>query len=278
MITAGNPVFEFLLAYLIALCAGMLAAVLGMGGGFLYVPTLTLVFGFDPTMAIGTSLAVMIFSSISASIWYGKQKIILYKVALLLIVPSIIFSVIGSFLTTVIDTRILVLVFCIMLLLISLEMLVPSIRFLHEIHFGPSFVLHASVPEQGTQPVARLWYSHLLFWGAVGGLLSGITGTSGGAVFVPALVTAGIPVHYAAATSLLTIIAVSITGAATHATLGHISLPFVAVYGAGAALGAFIGANIAPEIDERQITRLFGSVLIIIAGIMFYQKIVITLL
>lgn len=269
--------FEFLLAYLIALCIGMLASVLGMGGGFLYVPTLTLVFGFDPRVAIGTSLAVMIFSSISASIWYGKQHIILYKVALLLTLPSIVFSLIGSFLTTIINTRVLVLIFCIMLLLISIEMLVPSIRFLQEIRIGPSFVLHAPVPKQGSQPVARIWYSHLLAWGAVGGLLSGITGTSGGAVFVPALVTAGIPMHYAVATSLLTIIAVSVTGASAHAALGHLSPPFVAVYGAGAALGAFIGANLAHELNDDQITRLFGMVLLIIASIMFYQKILLPL-
>jgi hypothetical protein len=164
-----------------------------------------------------------------------------------------------------------------MLLLISIEMLVPSIKFLHEIRAGPSFVLSARVPKQGTQPVARIWYSHLLVWGAVGGLLSGITGTSGGAVFVPALVTAGIPMHYAVATSLLTIIAVSVTGASAHAALGHLSLPFVAVYGAGAALGAFIGANLAPQLNDDQITRLFGTVLLIIAAIMFYQKLLLTM-
>jgi uncharacterized protein len=277
IIALGEIVFEFLLAYVISLCIGILAAVLGMGGGFLYFPTLSLVFGFDTRTAIGTSLAVMIFSSISASIWYRKQQIILYKVALVLILPSIIFSVVGSFLTTMIDSRILILIFCIMLVLISLEMLLPHVKFLHEIRYGPSFVLFTQVPTRETQPIARIWYSHLILWGAVGGLLSGITGTSGGAVFVPALMTAGIPMHYAVATSLLTIIAVSITGAATHATLGQISLPFVAVYGAGAALGAFIGANLAPEIDESQIKILFGTMLLIIAAIMFYQKILMTL-
>jgi uncharacterized protein len=268
-------VFEFLLAYVISLCIGILAAVLGMGGGFLYVPTLSLIFGFDARTAIGTSLAVMIFSSISASIWYRRQQVILYKVALVLILPSIVFSVIGSFLTTIIDSRILILIFCIMLVLISLEMLLPSARFLHEIRYGPSFVLGSPAPEQKKQPVIRIWYSHLLLWGAIGGLMSGITGTSGGAVFVPALMTAGIPMHYAVATSLLTIIAVSITGAVTHATLGQVSLPFVAVYGAGAALGAFIGANLAPEIDESKIKVLFGTMLLIIAAIMFCEKILI---
>jgi hypothetical protein len=100
-----------------------------------------------------------------------------------------------------------------------------------------------------------------------------VTGTSGGAIFVPALATAGIPVHYAIATSMFTIIVVSITGATAHATIGQISWPYVIVYGAGAAFGAFIGANIAPKIKEKQIKKIFGVLLLFIAILMFQQKV-----
>ena len=264
---------EYYAAYLISLGIGVIAAVIGLGGGFLYVPTLTLIFGIDPKTAIGTSLAIMVFSSISASFWYQKQGVIVFKLALILLLPSMLGSVAGSYLTTLVDARILVAIFCIMLTMIALEMLLPWFRFLREIQAGPSFVLTASVPHQGTQPVARIWYSHLIFWGAAGGLLSGVTGTSGGAIFVPALATAGIPVHYAVATSMFTIILVSITGATTHAALGQIAWPFVAVYGAGAAFGAFIGANIAPYIREEQIRKIFSVLLLFIAVVMFQQKV-----
>ena len=252
---------------------GVIAAVIGLGGGFLYVPTLSLIFGLDTRTAIGTSLSIMVFSSLSASFWYRKQGVILYRVAAVLIIPSVIGSVCGSFLTTFVDPRILVAVFCVMLVLISLEMLIPSFKFLKEFRLGPSFVLETQVPHQGVQPVARIFYSHLLFWGFFGGLLSGVTGTSGGAVFVPALATAGIPLHYAVATSMLTIILVSITGATSHAIIGQISWPFVAVYGAGAAFGAFLGTHIAPEIREHQIRTFFGILLLLIALIMFQQKV-----
>lgn len=264
---------EYFAAYLISIGIGIIAAIIGLGGGFLYVPTLSLIFGVDTKTAIGTSLAIMIFSALSASFWYRKQGVILYRVAIILIIPSMIASVCGSFLTTIVDARILVAVFCIMLSMISVEMLIPSFKFLSEIQLGPSFVLSADVDHQGTQPVARIWYSHLVFWGFVGGLLSGITGTSGGAIFVPALATAGIPVHYAVATSMLTIIVVSITGATAHAAMGQIAWPFVAVYGAGAAFGAFVGAHIAPQIREAQIKKIFGVLLLFIAILMFQQKV-----
>jgi hypothetical protein len=264
---------EYFAAYLISMGIGIIAAIVGLGGGFLYVPTLTLIFGLDAKTVIGTSLAIIIFSSLSASIWYRRQGVILYKVALVLIIPSMIASMIGSFLTMFVDARILVAIFCIMLLLISLEMLIPSFRFLKEIQIGPSFILATSVKGQGTQPVNRIWYSHLIFWGFIGGLLSGVTGTSGGVVFVPALATAGIPMHYAVATSMFSIILVSITGATTHAMIGQIAWPYVVVYGAGAAFGAFIGANVAPQIKDPQIKKILGVLLLFIAVLMFQQKV-----
>ena len=61
--------------------------------------------------------------------------------ALILIIPSMIASVIGTYLTTLVDARILVTIFCVMLTLISFEMLIPAFRFLWEIRWGPSFAL-----------------------------------------------------------------------------------------------------------------------------------------
>jgi uncharacterized protein len=270
-------VIEYFIAFPLSIGIGIIAAIVGLGGGFLYVPTLSLIFGLDPKTAIGTSLAIMIFSSLSASFWYRKQGVILYKVAFILIIPSMIASVLGSFITTFVDARILVAFFCIMLGMISTEMLIPSFRFLSEIQIGPSFVLETRVGLQGANLVGRIWYSHLIFWGFIGGLLSGVTGTSGGVIFVPALVTACIPVHYAVATSMFTIIVVSITGATTHATLGQIAWPYVAVYGAGAAFGAFIGAHIAPQIKETQIKKILGVLLLFIAVLMFQQKVLVGL-
>jgi len=266
-------VIEYFAACLISIGIGIIAAIIGLGGGFLYVPTLSLIFGLDAKTAIGTSLAIMVFSSISASFWYRKQKLILYKVALVLIIPSMPASLAGSYLTTLVDARVLVAIFCLMLTLISLEMFFPWFRFLREIRLGPSFVLATNVPNQGNQPVSRIWYSHLVFWGVAGGLLSGVTGTSGGAIFVPALATAGIPVYYAIATSMFTIIIVSITGAAANVSIGQIAWPFVAVYGAGAAFGAFIGTQIAPRIREPQIKKIFSILLLCVAALMFQQKV-----
>jgi hypothetical protein len=269
----GFPVFEYVVAGIIALGIGIVAAVIGLGGGFFYVPTLTLLFHLDVRTAMGTSLAVMIFSSFSASFWYRRQGKILYKIALILIPPAVLFSILGTALTHYIDARILVAIFSCILILMSLEMLVPAFRFLVEIRWGPSFILSTEVSPQGTQPIARIPYSHLLIWGAVGGLVSGITGTSGGAIFVPALATIGVPVHYAVATSMFTVIATALAGTVSHAALGQISLAFAIVYGLGAALGASLGTVVAARINEAQIRRIFGVLLIIMALLMIFGEV-----
>lgn len=260
---------DTIFAFFIAAGIGLIASVIGMGGGFLYVPTLTLIFGFDQKMAVGTSLAVMIFSSGTATFVYWRQKKLLITLAALLVLPAMIFSALGSLVTLYFDARILVILFALVLILMSLQMLVPSLRVVPAIRWGPSIEV---TPSGSGEPV-RVPYLHLVVWGAMGGLVSGITGTSGGAFFVPALVVIGVPVHFAVATSLLTIIPTSITGAATHAVLGHISLPFLIMYGAGAAIGAYAGASIAPRIHADHIQKGFGILLIFIALLMIQQKV-----
>ncbi|MCK9632776.1 MAG: sulfite exporter TauE/SafE family protein [Methanoregula sp.] len=263
--------FETIFAFFIAAGIGLIASIIGMGGGFLYVPTLTLIFNFDPKMAVGTSLAVMVFSSCAATIVYRQQKKVLVTLAAFLVLPAMIFSALGSLITMYFDARILVVLFALVLILMSLQMLVPRLCIVPAITWGPSFSVNPS--GTGQREPLRISCLHLVVWGAMGGLVSGITGTSGGAFFVPALVAIGIPVHFAVATSLLAIIPTSITGASTHAVLGHISLPFLIVYGAGAAIGAYVGASIAPRIHADHIKKGFGILLIVIALIMIQQKV-----
>ncbi len=58
--------FEYLVAFIIALGCGIVSAVIGLGGGFLFVPTLNFLFNLDVKTAMGTSLAVIVFTSFTA--------------------------------------------------------------------------------------------------------------------------------------------------------------------------------------------------------------------
>lgn len=264
---------EFFIATLIAAGIGVIAAVIGLGGGFLYVPTLALIFDVEPRTAIGTSLAVMIFATVSATLCYQRQGVIIHVAALILLIPSFIGSILGSFSTTLIPIPILVSLFSFALIILALEMLVPSLNIIRPLKLGPvlSFRVHTA---RNPNHEVRVAYLHLICWGFLGGFVSGVTGTSGGAYFVPALIAVGVPVHSAVATSLLTIIGTSIAGASTHLALGQISWTFVWPYGIGAAIGAAIGATIAEKIEPDHIKKSFGIILMGIALFMIKEKVI----
>ncbi|MFA6362974.1 sulfite exporter TauE/SafE family protein [Methanoregula sp.] len=262
------PVF----AFLIALAIGIVAALVGLGGGFLYVPTLTLIFGLDQRMAVGTSLAVTVCASAAAAFCCARQKKILYTAAGCLIIPGMIGAALGAALTAYIDTRILVILFVLVLFLISVQMLRPACRLVGIVSRGPVLENHINGPG-GENSSVSIPYAHLILWGTAGGLVSGTTGISGGVLFVPALVVAGIPVHYAVATSLFAIVLTSLAGAGTQAALGNVSLPFLAAYGTGAAIGAYAGASIAPKIRADRIQAFFGAMLLVIAVLMILHGI-----
>lgn len=258
-------------AGIFSLMTGFLASIVGLGGGFLFVPELTLIFGLGQKTAVGTSLATMIFSSCAATIVYRRQGRLLIPAAALLAVPAMVTSLAGSVITLYCDSRILIPVFVMVLLLMSLQMLVPALSLVPALRIGPSLVV-AGNSGSGT-PTVRIPLIHLSVWGAAGGLVSGITGVSGGAFYVPALVAAGVPVHAAVATSLFAIIPISATGAATHAAFGQVSFPYLTVFGAGAVIGAFTGASVSPRIREDHIRKAFGILLIFIAILMIWRKV-----
>jgi uncharacterized protein len=260
---------ESVFAALIALIIGVLVAVAGLGGGFLYVPTLTLIFGLDQKVAIGTSLAVTICASAAATLYCAGQKKILYRASVFLIIPGMIGAITGSVMTGFIDNRILTLLFIVALLAIAFRMLVFPENSIPKIPFGPVLYL----PTRGTEGTDRivLPWLHLIVWGFFGGLVAGTTGISGGVLFVPALVSAGVPIHYAIATSLFAIILTSFAGAGIQAGLGNVSLPFLIVYGTGAAIGAYAGAAVAQKIPAGSIRIFFGCLIAVIATLVAFH-------
>ena len=105
---------EYLLGFTIAFFIGILASILGVGGGTLFVPSLSLIFGLDPKIAIGTSLAIIVFTSLSGTVTYGRQGRIFYKSAIFIILPSVAGSIIGSLSTAYIPGSVLALIFALL--------------------------------------------------------------------------------------------------------------------------------------------------------------------
>lgn len=246
---------------------GFLAALAGVGGGFLYVPILILVFGLDPRDAVGTSLAVIIFTTLAASISYLHQKRVFFRSAACLLVPSVLAAIAGAALTVVISGTIVALLFSLVVGLLAAKMLFPEFPLVRAIERGPSCE-ETCRDSYSTVARNRLYYLHYGVWGTLAGLSSGLTGIGGGVFNVPALVSAGMPVHFAVATSSLVVLGTSCAGAGVHATLGHIEPGYALSLSAGAVIGATAGARAAPVIPAQMLRRGIGILLAAVALMM----------
>src|SRR5208337_5414022 len=98
--------WEILLPFL-GFMIGTVAALTGIGGGVFIVPLLTLLFAFSPGNAAGTSLTVIVFTALAATLNYSRQKRISYKTGALLAVVTAPGGILGGYLTTVISANVL---------------------------------------------------------------------------------------------------------------------------------------------------------------------------
>lgn len=244
-------------AVMLALLTALIAAMAGVGGGFLYVPILTLIFGLAPADAVGTSLVVIIFTTLAASVSYLRQGRIFFRSTLCLIIPGIAGAMIGAYATIFVPGALISVLFSLIVGFLSVKMLFPSFPLVWPVTTGPSCeevcndCFSLSVRH-------RIYYLHYLAWGLLSGLASGLIGIGGGVINVPALVTAGMPVHFATATSTLVVLFTSLTGGGIHAMLGHVETTYAALFSVGALIGGYAGAHLAPRAPERILRRAIG--------------------
>jgi uncharacterized membrane protein YfcA len=110
----------------------------------------------------------------------------------------------------------------------------------------------------------------VLLAGAATGLLGAVLGTGGGVFLVPLLVLGiGVPVHYAVATSIVTVIATSSAVAGTNVERGTANMRLGMTLELATALGAIVGGLAAGLLAPRAMEGLFGVVLIPTAAFMW---------
>jgi uncharacterized membrane protein YfcA len=103
-----------------AIAIGWVASMVGVGGGIFMVPLLVFLNLVGSTQeAVGTSLAAIVFNSISSTIAYSRQKKIDYKFALALLPAALVGAWLGAFLTKFISSEELAIAFGVLLLYVS---------------------------------------------------------------------------------------------------------------------------------------------------------------
>jgi uncharacterized protein len=252
----------------IGVASGFLGGLLGIGGGIVIVPLLIVlldVLAFLPpdqvtAVAVATSLACVLFTSLSAAITQIRARMVDWDI----VRRWTPFLILGSYLAGWVATALPVLVFRgligVFLLFVAFVMLT---------RWRPS--AHQQPPGVGLSAAL----------GTAGGLVSGIAGIGGGNVVVPTLVYFNVPVHRATATSSTLGVPIALAGTLGYVTVGlnldlgpgmagYLYVPgFLAIVSA-AVLTAPLGVKTAHAIEPQPLRRAFGLLLILAASRMLY--------
>ena len=260
------------LVFIVAIFIGIIAAMVGIGGGALMVPIMILLLGVEPHQAVGTSLHVIILTATSSTIAYYIQRRIDFKVGVLMPLVTIPGSVLGAYTTKFISPKGIVGIFGAFLILIALKMLTSRERRKSENEEGSALSEDLNKGGESTRTLIdrdgkvftyrpKLKVGLLLGFSA--GFASGFLGIGGGALMVPILnLVVGLPIHLAVATSMFIMVFSASFGATTHFLMGNLVPEYVVLLGAGVILGAQIGARTAKRLKASKLRKAFAVVLI----------------
>ncbi len=231
--------------------AGVFGSLLGLGGGLLIVPLLTLGFGLPVRDAVGVSLVcVIVTSSASAGVFLQRRQADL-RLGMVLELFTALGAVVGGIVAFLLDERILAGLFAIVLLYVAFSMARGMGRGRRT---GPAD------SEAGYEirnfPAGAAG-------SVVAGVLSALLGIGGGLVKVPLMHLAmGIPLRVATATSNLMIGITASASAVVYLLRGGIDAYAAGPTAIGVFLGASLGSRTIHRVDVRVLRLLFVVVLL----------------
>jgi uncharacterized membrane protein YfcA len=259
--------------FLISIGAGVFGAILGLGGGVLIVPVLTLLFGINIRYAVGASIVSVIATSSGAAATYVKDHITNIRVAMLLEIATTLGALGGAVLSPYLPARLLFLIFAVILLYSALIMFRKRGGNSPPVHAGDRWAgrlkLNSSYPDSAlgkevAYSVTGVPFGFSLMFGA--GIISGLLGIGSGALKVPAMDGAmKLPIKVSSATSNFMIGVTAAASAGAYYMRGDI-IPLVAAPVAlGVLLGSTAGTRIMVRLPNHRLRKIFIWVLFVIA-------------
>jgi len=258
-----------------ALAAGFLGSLTGLGGGVIIVPLLVLM-KVDLHYAIGASLVSVIATSSGSAASYVREGYSNIRIGMVLEIATTIGALTGAYLTTILDPRIISIVF-------GFVLLVSAYLSLRQRHargdtdkadpLAVRLRLDGSYPTpQGRQP----YHVHGVPLGFglmyVAGCLSGLLGIGSGALKVLAMDQAmRIPFKVSTTTSNFMIGVTAAASAGIYLHRGYIDPGLAMPVMLGVLLGSLLGARVLMAAQTNILRRVFAGVILAMAIEMIYK-------
>jgi uncharacterized protein len=263
----------FALVFATSFGAGAVGAVLGLGGGILLVPILTMFFGVDLHYAMGASIISVIATSSGAAAAYLRTGLSNVRIGLFLVLATIAGAITGALLAGVVPVRWLELILGLTLSYSAYATIKQlNVELPHDVPRDPlatRFALDGSYHDRVTDQEVKYHASRVkpgfaAMYGA--GVLSGLLGIGSGAFKVLAMdYLMQLPMKVSTATSNFMIGITAATSAGIYFTRGDIHPLIAAPVAVGVLAGAYVGTGLMARMRNRTLRRVFLPVVVYLA-------------
>ena len=260
-----------------AICAGMLGALTGLGGGVVIIPLLTLGFGVDMRFAIGTALVTSIATSSGAASAYIKDGITNTRIGMFLEIATTSGAVAGALIAMYLPTNIIAVIFAFVLIFSAIMTLrkknqqidytAPSGKLAEKLKLNGSYPTENGIEKYNVRNVAGGFSLMTL-----AGVLSGLLGIGSGALKVLSMdVMMKIPFKVSTTTSNFMVGVTAAASAVIYLQRGYIDPGLAMPIVVGVLAGAFLGSKILMRTNVKTLRLIFSVVILFLAFQMIYN-------
>ena len=262
---------EFILLAVIGLAAGIVGALVGLGGGIILVPAtlfvginLGLIDGITPQTVVGLSVVMMIFTGLASTLSYMKTKTIDFRSGFIFFLGSVPGTLLGAFVNKGLDLPSFNLYFGILLILLSTLLLVR--KYLKPVSWFVNRGKKRTFTDNTNQTYVYgypVWFALLLTF--VVGFSSGLFGIGGGSIIVPAMILLFLfPPHVAVGTSMFMVFLSALVNSITHISLGNVPWIYTIPVIPAAYIGAKIGARLNQKMKSETLVVALRIILLLL--------------
>lgn len=253
-----------ILALILGILIGTISALIGIGGGILFIPASIFIFGFSLKEAIVISLFSMTGLNISASIRYIKMKLVNYRLATLYNVWDLPGVFIGAWVTSIITHNVLSGICGVIIITLSIMLFRKNNQ--NKLEENPK--QHINGVENGinrseSKEKSKLGVNNPLIASLSsfsGGFISGLGGVGGGTSDTTTMILLGVDPKEAAATSQFAMVFTSVFGVIVHILLGTYngSLLWPLMMTLGGVIGAQVGIYLCTKVHSKIIRKILA--------------------
>ena len=240
--------------FLIIGAASFIFAMLGLGGGMVYVPVLNWA-GYDLVhVAIPLGLLLNGLNTLLVLIPFARKKLVDWKGGAVMAVTALIASPLGALTSDKVPVQTLKILFAIMVVAAAIRMIFSS---------------RQPEPEEKMTVLKRSIYGFLT--GAFAGFIGGMLGIGGGFIIAPILMMMGYKTKEAAATTAFVVTFSSFSGYMAHVAQGQMNWPLTIVVVIAVIIGSQMGGRyMTQKAKSKQVKIIYAIVLFLIAGKLTY--------